>query len=141
MASIRNRQLQDILAPINQYDRMYVPALERAGAAACDFAFGNPHDMPLQALISALQRHTVAENKDWYAYKMNKPASQQHVAASLLQRVGIAYAAEDVCLTNGATGALNIAFTTLLDPGDEVIINLPPFSFTRRILQPAVASR
>ena len=32
-------------------------------------------------------------------------------------------------MTNGAAGALNIALTTLLDHGDEVIINLPPWFF------------
>jgi aspartate aminotransferase len=127
MVSIRNRQVQEVLAPIRRYDSIYFPALERAGAAACDFSFGNPHDMPLAGLVAALQRNAVPENKDWFAYKMNEAEPQRHLAAALQQRLGIAYCPEDICLTNGATGALNIAFSALLDPGDEVIINMPPF--------------
>jgi aspartate aminotransferase len=108
---------------------MYVAARQRAGENGCDFAFGNPHDMPLPAIGATLQKYAIAQNKDWFAYKLNEETSQQHVASTLQQRVGLPYAPEDVCMTNGAAGALQIALTTLLDQGDEVIINLPPWFF------------
>ncbi|MGN6758850.1 MAG: aminotransferase class I/II-fold pyridoxal phosphate-dependent enzyme, partial [Thermomicrobiales bacterium] len=51
--------------------------------SVCNFAFGNPHDMPLPGLVEALQRWAVPQNKDWFAYKDNDPESQAIVAASL----------------------------------------------------------
>lgn len=129
MASARNQQLQGIMGRFLQYFAMYSQARADAGDDVCDFAFGNPHDMPMPEFGAALLKYAVPQNKDWFAYKMSERASQEHVARSLQQRLGIAYAPEDVCMTNGAAGALNIALATLLDPGDEVIINLPPWFF------------
>jgi aspartate aminotransferase len=129
MVSARNQQLQGVLAKFNEFASVYdgLQAEQRTGI--CDFAFGNPHELPLPEFGATLQKYAVPQNKDWFGYKMNERASQEHVARSLQQRVGIPYAPEDVCMTNGAAGALNIALATLLDPGDEVIINLPPWFF------------
>lgn len=129
MVSVRNQQLQGVLAQFLEFARVYDGLQAEQRVDICDFAFGNPHELPLPQYGAVLQKYAVPQNKDWFAYKMNERASQEHVARSLQQRVGIAYAPEDVCMTNGAAGALNIVLATLLDPGDEVIINLPPWFF------------
>ena len=102
MVSVRNHQLQGVLAQFLEFARVYdgLHAEQRVGI--CDFAFGNPHELPLPQFGAALQNYAVPQHKDWFAYKMNERASQEHVARSLQQRVGIAYAPEDVCMTNGA---------------------------------------
>ena len=117
-----------------QFFSEYWAARERASANGCDFAFGNPHDMPLPGIEAALQKHAVAQNKDWFAYKMSEAASQRHVADALRDRLGIPFEPEDVAMTNGAFGALQVALAALLDEGDEVIINLPPWFFYEALI-------
>jgi aspartate aminotransferase len=95
----------------------------------CDFAFGNPQDMPLPGLTAALRTHAVAQNKDWFAYKNSEPASRELVARSLRERDGMPYLPEDVCMTNGNFAGLAAALDAIVDPGDEVIFNSPPWFF------------
>ena len=122
-------RLHETLTPFLNYYLGYTEARERAGESACDFAFGNPHDMPLAQFSGALRQHAVPENKDWFAYKLNEEPARRHVAETLGLRYGIPFEADDIVMTGGAAGALALAFATLLDPGDEVIINLPPWFF------------
>ena len=93
-----------------------------------NLVLGNPQEMPLLPLVDSLQRHATPRNKDWFAYKFSEPESQSVVAASLRDELGIPFEPEDIALTTGAFGALSVALQTVVDPGDEVIINLPPWS-------------
>jgi aspartate aminotransferase len=122
-------RLSEIMTPFLTFYNGYAEARERAGDDACDFALGNPHDMPLVQFGQTLQRHALPQNKDWFAYKMSEEPSRCHVATALQERYGIPFEPDDICMTTGAAGALSLAFHTLLDPGDEVIINLPPWFF------------
>lgn len=100
----------------------------------CDFVFGNPHEMPLEALTDAFQRRIVPQNKDWYAYKTSEPAAAQVVAESLSRRRGLRFSAEDIALTNGAFAAIAVSLAAVLDEGDEVIFNMPPWFFYEALI-------
>lgn len=95
----------------------------------CDFALGNPQSMPVEGFVSALRRATTPRDPAWYAYKMSEPDAREIVIDSLLKLTGQAYEPEDVLLTNGATGALMVVMNALIDAGDEVIFNSPPWFF------------
>lgn len=99
-----------------------------------DFALGNPHEEPLPAFVDALQRWSVPRTKDWFAYKLSEPAAREAAAAGLRERRDEPFAAEDICLTNGAFAALTVAVTAVADPGDEVIFLSPPWFFYEAIL-------
>ena len=94
-----------------------------------DFVVGNPHEMPLPAFVDALQRWSVPQNKNWFAYTINERPAQEAVVQTLRQLHGLPFEPDDVCLTTGAFGALSIALTAVTDPGDEVIFNSPPWFF------------
>jgi aspartate aminotransferase len=49
------------------------------------------------------------------------------LAERLSREQGVPLAAEDVILTNGAAGGLNVLFKAILDPGDEVLSLAPCF--------------
>jgi aspartate aminotransferase len=119
----------DAMLPFSQYLSKYQEWVRNADNEGCDFAFGNPHDMPLPAFVQALQKATVPENKDWYAYKINEPEAVKTVSESLQQQFEQPFEPEDIFLTNGATGALDVVFNTVLNYGDEVIFNSPPWFF------------
>jgi aspartate aminotransferase len=94
-----------------------------------DFAFGNPHEMPLTGFVNALQYWSTPQNKDWFAYKNNEAGARTVVADSLRQQRGLPFEADDIFLTNGAFGAIQVALNTLVDPGDEVIFISPAWFF------------
>ena len=41
-----------------------------------DFTFGNPHEMPLAGLVTAIREGALPQNKDWFAYKTSEEAPQ-----------------------------------------------------------------
>lgn len=96
---------------------------------ACDFAVGNPQEMPLPGFVDSLQRHTHPQDKDWYAYKLNETEPRQALQQELLNWRGIHYDTEDIFFTNGGFAAIAITLSVLVNPGDEVIMNIPPWFF------------
>lgn len=117
------------------------PYAQLAGTPdACDFAFGNPHEMPLPGLVDALTRWAQPANKDWFAYKMSERPAREAVAAALAREHGLAYDPEDVFLTNGAFAALAVALSAVVDPGDEVAYVHPPWFFYETLILAAGAT-
>ena len=94
-----------------------------------DFTFGNPQELPLPGLVSAIQRHAEPKDKDWFAYKLNEAEPRGVIVGSLKTRTGIDYRPEDVNLTAGAFGALGVTIRALADEDDEVIFLSPPWFF------------
>jgi len=103
----------------------------------CDFAIGNPHEMPLPGLISALEYQLQPKTEEWYAYTMNESGAVQTVVQSLKDRYGLAIEPENVIMTTGGFSAISIAIHAVTDPGDEVIFNSPPWFFYEAMLQGA----
>lgn len=99
-----------------------------------DFAFGNPHDMPVAGFADALQKWSAPQNQDWFAYKRSEPEAQQVVAESLRAWRGIEFDPNDIFMTNGAFAAIAVALGALLDAGDEIIFNSPPWFFYEQMI-------
>lgn len=95
----------------------------------CDFVVGNPHDMPLPAYVEAIQRACLPLNPNWFGYKTNEPLACRAAARSLHDRLGSQFESDDIFMTRGASSALVIALSTILNPGDEVIFLSPPWFF------------
>jgi aspartate aminotransferase len=94
-----------------------------------DFTFGNPQELPLPGLVSALQHAAEPKDKNWFAYKFSESEPRAVVVESLRERTGIQYRPEDIALTAGAFGALGVTIRALCDEGDEVIFLSPPWFF------------
>jgi aspartate aminotransferase len=95
------------------------------GADYCDFTFGNPHEMPLPGLVAALRKSVEPEREDWFAYKTSEAEPRTVLADALSRELGLAFEPEDVTLTQGAFGAIALAFRLVMDKGAEVIIPVP----------------
>jgi len=91
----------------------------------CDFTFGNPHELPLPALVSAIRERAIPHDKNWFAYKSTEEEPQAFVAERLREELGVPFEPEDVALTSGAFAAIVVAFHLVLDVGDEAIICEP----------------
>ena len=102
-----------------------------------DFMLGTPQEMPIPEVTAALQYWSDPLTKDWYGYKTSEEHAQEISARSLRERTGVPFAPEDVAMTNGAFGALSVGLKLVARPGDEVIINLPAWSFYEPIIRDA----
>ena len=54
--------------------------------------------------------------------------TREAVAKNLTTETGLIFSKEDIVMTCGAGGALNIIIKTLLDPGDEIVVFAPYFA-------------
>lgn len=94
-----------------------------------DFSLGNPNLEPparFKEVLRALARETGAGR---HAYMPNAglPEARQAVAAYLSRHNQRKFTAEEVVMTVGAGGGLNVVLKTVLNPGDEVVIPCPYF--------------
>ena len=100
-------------------------ALKAAGRPVIGFGAGEP-DFPTPAYVVEA---AVAACKDpkWHRYTpaAGLPELREAIAAKTLRDSGYAITAAQVLVTNGGKQALYNTFATLLDPGDEVLIQAP----------------
>ena len=95
----------------------------------CDFSLGNP-DLPPPARYQEAVRQVIAgEGPGAHAYMANSgyPFVREAVAKQVGAEQGLALGPEEILMTVGAAGAINVVMKALLDPGDEVIILAPFF--------------
>ena len=107
-------------------------AAKRAGEIGAEnvfnFSIGNPNVPAPARLTEALHEilNTVpAAQLHSYSPAAGLPWVRKAVADDLNARYGTDYAADDLYLTAGASGALAMAFYGLLFEGDEVIVFAP----------------
>lgn len=124
------------LGPLMQFLFYSAYATEHTDPDACDFAFGNPQEMPLPGFVAALQKNSQPQNKEWFAYKQSEPASQTIVAAGLQKRLGMDFKPEDILMTTGAFAAIATVCKAIAHPGDEIIyVNPGWFLYESIIIQ------
>lgn len=94
-----------------------------------DFSLGNPNLDPPEAVKARLCELVSAEipGKHMYMPNAGYPETRAAVAAELAESRGVALAADQIVMTCGAGGALNVILKTILDPEDEVIMPAPFF--------------
>jgi aspartate aminotransferase len=94
-----------------------------------DFSLGNPDVPPPPQFSQVLLELVQSTQPGMHAYMPNSGYLQvrEAVAARLAQEQQSSIGANDVLMTCGAAGALNVVMKALLDPGDEVIIISPFF--------------
>ena len=101
---------------------------------ACDFMAGNPEEPALPGYVEALQKWLVPQDRRWFAYGLGDRRAQEVAATSLTDELDVPFEANDIFLTRGAHGALALAMTLLLDPGDEVVFVSPPWFFYEALI-------
>ncbi len=94
-----------------------------------DLSLGNPVMQPPPEFFAELKRIANDPAPGIHRYMPNAgyPETRSAVASQLADETGIDFRADDIVMTCGAGGALNVVLKTLLDPGDEVIIFAPYF--------------
>jgi len=94
-----------------------------------DFSLGNPDLSPPPEFQQALVELAQKDSPGSHAYMPNGgyPFVREAVAARISTEQGVTLSADEMLMTCGAAGGLNVTLKALLDPGDEVIILTPFF--------------
>ncbi len=94
-----------------------------------DFSLGNPNLEPPDQVRKAILQVLSSERPGIHGYMPNAglKETREAVAQFLSRDHGVNLSWEQVIMTCGAGGGLNVALKTLLDPGDEVIVLAPYF--------------
>jgi aspartate aminotransferase len=94
-----------------------------------DFSIGNPNLEPPREFQQVIEELVRDPRPGLHGYMSNAgyPETRAAVAAYLGADQGVPLAAENIVMTCGAGGALNVIFKAILDSGDEVIVPLPYF--------------
>lgn len=138
-----SKKVQAGLAGSSAIRAMFVEGKEMAAKFGAenvyDFSLGNPATPAPQALNDAICRlaREASEEKaslELHGYMSNSgyPEVREAIAQNLNKRFGTNFNMNNVIMTVGAAGGLNIIFKTILDPEDEVIVFAPFFGEYRQ---------
>jgi len=94
-----------------------------------DFSLGNPNLEPPARFNEILKELASDNSPGMHRYMSNAGLveTRQAVADYLSNLNNLSFGPEDIVMTVGAAGALNVILKVILNPGDEVIIPAPYF--------------
>lgn len=95
-----------------------------------DFSLGNPDLEPPPEFVQALKDAALSPELGTHAYMPNAgfASARSEMAKKISKEHAVKASADDVVLTVGAAGALNVVMKTILNPGDEVLVIRPYFA-------------
>ncbi len=107
----------------NRLKRMYGPE------KVFDFSLGNPIAEPPEEFFEELKRvsHNPIPGMCRYMSNSGYEETRSTIASMLSEETGLSFTGEQIIMSTGAAGGLNIALKSILDPGDEVITPSPYF--------------
>lgn len=103
---------------------------EHGEQAVCDFSLGNPDLAPPTKVVDGLANLVDKVRKPFslgYMPNAGFPQARAQLAEHLGLEQGVKLVGDDVVLTCGAAGGLNIVLKAILEPTDEVITIAPLF--------------
>jgi aspartate aminotransferase len=125
--------IKQMMAESSWIRRMFEAGAElkaRYGAdKVCDFSLGNPNLIPppeFKETLIKLARETLP-GKHAYMPNAGYPAVRSAVADYIGSEYGVAMKADNVIMTCGAGGGLNVALKAILNPGDKILVSTPCF--------------
>ncbi len=96
----------------------------------CDFSLGNPNLAAPDGIKNAIKSVIEEEDAVFVHGYMNNSGYEdvrKAVADSLNRRFGTEFGAENIVMTVGAAGGMNVAMKSLINPGDEIVAFAPFF--------------
>ncbi|MDD3346657.1 pyridoxal phosphate-dependent aminotransferase [Oscillibacter sp.] len=108
--------------------------LVRDTPGACALTIGEP-DLNTPDVIKDAAKAALDDNDTHYPPGNGYPYMLEAISAFEAKAHGLHYSPDEIILTIGATESLFLSLSTVLNPGDEVIIPTPAFSLYESITQ------
>lgn len=105
------------LAKIHGADKVY------------DFSLGNPFGEPPAEVQESLKKHILSGQPGLHKYMSNAgyPDVRDRIAKKIEVESGVGLTGDNIVMTVGAAGGLNIVMKSLLNEGEEVVVFAPYF--------------
>ena len=108
--------------------------LEAEGRDIIHMEVGEP-DFPTPEPITNAAVNAIKSGKTKYTQALGLPELRDAISTFYRQRYGLSVPASRIAVTNGASGALNLAFACLADPGSDWLLTDPGYPCNRHILR------
>ncbi len=108
--------------------------LEAEGRDIIHMEVGEP-DFPTPEPIVTAAVDAIKSGKTQYTQALGLPELRQAISRFYGERYGVAVPASRIAVTNGASGALGLAFACLAEPGSEWLLADPGYPCNRHILR------
>jgi len=108
--------------------------LEAEGRDIIHMEIGEP-DFPTPAPIVNAAVDAIKSGKTLYTQALGLPELRAAISGFYAARYGLTVSAARIVVTNGASGALNLAFACLADPGSEWLLADPGYPCNRHIIR------
>lgn len=108
--------------------------LEAEGRDIIHMEVGEP-DFPTPEPIARAAVAAINQGRTLYTQALGLPELRAAISVFYRERYGVAVPASRIAITNGASGALNLAFAALANPGDEWLLADPGYPCNRHILR------
>jgi aspartate aminotransferase len=127
------RKINDIMTQSSWIRKMFEEGArlkaEHGAENVFDFSLGNPNLPPPEQFNEILRDTVDSCGLGDHCYMPQAGYAQvcESIADYLTTEQGVAISCDEIIMTCGAAGALNVIFKALLDPGDEVLTPAPCF--------------
>jgi aspartate/methionine/tyrosine aminotransferase len=101
--------------------------LERQGADIIHLEFGEP-DFDTPPVIREAAEKALKDGRTRYAHSLGLVPLREAIAERYLARYGVTVSPDQVLVTAGTSPAMLLLFSTLLDPGDHVLLTDPHYA-------------
>jgi len=108
--------------------------LEAEGRDIIHMEVGEP-DFPTPEPIAHAAMAAIAQGRTLYTQALGLPELREAISCFYRQRYGVEVPASRIAVTNGASGALNLAFACLADPASEWLLTDPGYPCNKHILR------
>jgi len=94
-----------------------------------DFSIGNPNLKPPKEFQAALEKVASDDTAGIHGYMPNTgyPDVRAAIAKTVKKEQGAVVTADDIIITCGAAGGLNVIFKAIINPGEEILVTRPFF--------------
>jgi (5-formylfuran-3-yl)methyl phosphate transaminase len=100
---------------------------ERQGADIIHLEFGEP-DFDTPPVIREAAEKALKDGRTRYAHSLGLVPLREAIAEHYLARYGVTISPDQVLVTAGTSPAMLLLFSTLLDPGDRVLLTDPHYA-------------
>ena len=108
--------------------------LEAAGRSIIHMEIGEPDFVTPQPIIDAGQK-ALAAGHTHYTPALGLPELRQAIADHYQQKFAVDLSAEQIVITPGASGALQLVLSILINPGDSVLMADPGYPCNRHFVE------
>jgi len=108
--------------------------MQKAGEDVIMLAVGEP-DFPTPACIVSALETALRKGKTIYTHSLGVPELRAAIAEEYHNKYRVKVSPEQIIVTMGTSPAMFLTFSSILDPGDEIIVSDPGYASYRNMIE------